>query len=125
MSNWRLEAACRGMDVAMFFADDDRREQPDGTIKALCASCDVSAECLADALEDPSTMGIRAGMTFAQRRRERYARGMNIRQPTGHGTYAGYRAHQKAGSLPCNECKTAGGKYLREWRLQRSGFGKA
>ena len=125
MNNWRLDAACRGMDVNMFFADDDRREQPDGTIKAICASCDVSAECLADALEDPNTMGIRAGMTFAQRRRERHARGMTIRQPTGHGTYAGYRAHQKAGSQPCDSCQAAGSKYLREWRLQRSGFGKA
>ena len=113
------------MDVNLFFADDNRREQPCATVKALCASCPVASECLAEAVNDGETMGIRAGTTYAQRRRERYAMGMNVRKPTEHGTYAGYRAHQKAGSIPCDPCKTAGGKYLREWRLQRSGFGKA
>ena len=125
MTNWRLDAACRGMDVNLFFADTNQKEHVSDTVKALCASCEVSAECLSEAVGNGETMGIRAGTTYAERRRERYVMGMNIRKPTGHGTYAGYRAHQKAGSIPCQPCQIAGGKYLREWRLQRSGFGKA
>lgn len=125
MSNWRLEAACRGMDVNLFFADDDRREQPSQVVKDTCASCTVAKDCLADAVKDASTIGIRAGLTTSQRRKERYALGIRIQQPAAHGTYAGYRAHQRMGTEVCQPCHIAGGKYLREWRLQRSGFGKA
>ena len=125
MTNRGLKAGWRSMDINRIFGENNVKEYVADTVKALCASCDVASECLSEAIGNRETMGIRAGTTYQERRRERTARGMNIRQPTGHGTYAGYRAHQKVKSIPCEPCQIAGGKYLREWRLQRSGFGKA
>lgn len=75
-SDWREQAACRGMGPAMFFptsADVGAIAQA----KAVCAGCPVKAACLEEALEMPWSMdewGIRAGMGSRARRRIRIAR---------------------------------------------------
>lgn len=40
---------------------------------------------------------------------------------TGHGTYAGYRKHQREGSPACQECKDAQASYSREYYEKRGG----
>ena len=59
---WRDRAACRGEDPSMFVP----RVEKDETVAealAVCAGCDVRAECLTDALKDPSLMGVWNGTT--------------------------------------------------------------
>jgi hypothetical protein len=48
---WHAQAACRGMGTAMFFPG--RTDDLDDA-RAVCARCNVKAECLAAALEDPT-----------------------------------------------------------------------
>lgn len=124
MSDWRMSAACRGMDVSIFFTADDQRENGLHTAIDVCNSCPVRKECLDDAVRDPSTLGIRGGLTTSQRRAHYYATGVKVKEPPPHGTYGRFRWHQRMGVPMCGPCETAGKKYLRDWRLQRSGFGR-
>jgi hypothetical protein len=48
---WHAQAACRGMGTAMFFPG--RTDDLDDA-RAVCARCNVKADCLAAALEDPT-----------------------------------------------------------------------
>lgn len=70
--SWRELAACRGMDTRIFFPEqgEDIRIP-----KAVCESCPVSAECLAEA-EENHELGVWGGTT----RRGRGQR-MAIRRP--------------------------------------------
>lgn len=64
--DWRDSAACLGHDSEMWFpAGEKSRDdllQAAGA-KAICATCPVQAECLADA----DGWGIRAGLTADER----------------------------------------------------------
>jgi WhiB family redox-sensing transcriptional regulator len=67
--NWREGAACRGMDVNMFFPEKGGQ----GTVttkkaKAICASCPVQEHCLSFALEADERIGIYGGTSERQRR---------------------------------------------------------
>lgn len=70
-SGWRGQAACRGMDVDVFFCED-------GTVpveaRRACESCPVRAECLEFALSVPTTAGYWAGTTQRDRNRMRRQR---------------------------------------------------
>ena len=66
--SWRARAACAGEDYEMFFAS---RSDPGGSrtikmAKAVCARCDVSSQCLKDALSN-NDYGIWGGTTEAER----------------------------------------------------------
>jgi WhiB family redox-sensing transcriptional regulator len=53
--DWRKYAACHGMDNTDFFPDYDASGRVTGReqrAKAVCATCDVVPECLADALRN-------------------------------------------------------------------------
>lgn len=78
-TRWWERGACRGADLALFDAPDShprRTGAPErkriAAAKAICARCEVVAECLADSvlLPDPS---IRGGLTAAERRAQRKA----------------------------------------------------
>ena len=72
---WHEQAACAGMDEALFFplgeggpAGAERIEQA----KAVCSACPVRAACLADAMtrESPSARyGVFGGLTAVERGR--------------------------------------------------------
>lgn len=68
ISEWRDRAACRGMDPNLFFPE--RGERVD-RLRAICAACDVRAECLTFALEQRVTFGFWGAKTEHQRRRLR------------------------------------------------------
>jgi WhiB family redox-sensing transcriptional regulator len=72
---WWTQAACRGVDVDLFFKPDKHeafdkaeRRRREGAAKALCRSCPVTASCLAEAIRVGDRYGIRAGLTPEERR---------------------------------------------------------
>lgn len=69
--DWRLEAACRGMDANVFFPDS---EEDAGPARAVCAGCPVRDECLEFALATRQMDGIWGGLTETERRRVRRRR---------------------------------------------------
>jgi WhiB family transcriptional regulator, redox-sensing transcriptional regulator len=63
---WRELGACRGLEAAMFYPDDDDLALE---AKAVCASCDVRIACLEHALQAREKSGIWGGATERERRR--------------------------------------------------------
>lgn len=63
---WHQEAACRGLDPALFFPDKGEDTAP---AKAVCQGCDVREECLNEALANDEWSGIFGGMSGRQRAR--------------------------------------------------------
>lgn len=64
-TDWRTQAACRGVDVAVFFpASGDLLNEA----RRHCGQCPVRADCLAEALRLRDVEGFRAGMTGDDRR---------------------------------------------------------
>ena len=61
--NWAGQAACRGKSDALFVkgAEQNRAKQ-------VCGSCNVRAECLAEALDNRIEWGVWGGMTERERR---------------------------------------------------------
>lgn len=64
--DWTLAAACRGMNVEIFFADS---RADIAAARAICARCPVRNDCADDALNTDGTYayGVRAGLTGKQR----------------------------------------------------------
>ena len=67
--NWREGAACRGMDVNMFFPEKGGQ----GAVttrkaKAICAGCAVQEHCLMFAIKADERLGIYGGTSERQRR---------------------------------------------------------
>lgn len=68
---WRSQAACRGSETALWFAEDQ------GEVKAavaVCKGCPVREECLTWAIENGERFGVLGGMTERQRKAERSKR---------------------------------------------------
>ncbi len=67
-ATWRKRAACRGVDVEIFFpeADDDVEAE---AAKAVCEMCPVRQACLEHALAHREREGIWGGATERERRR--------------------------------------------------------
>ena len=63
---WHQDAACRGLDPALFFPDKGEDTAP---AKAVCQGCDVREECLNEALANDELSGIFGGMSGRQRAR--------------------------------------------------------
>ena len=71
---WRMRAACRDEDPALFFPE------PGGTAtaaKRICADCLVKAECLAFAVASGERHGVFGGLS----ERERYGMGTRPSRP--------------------------------------------
>ena len=64
--SWYDEAACRGMDVELFYA-----EEPGQTSRALqvCAACPVRTRCHEAAMTEREAYGVWGGTPEQQRRR--------------------------------------------------------
>ncbi len=67
-ATWRRRAACRGIDVEIFFpeTDDDAVVE---VAKAVCEMCPVRQACLEHALAHREREGVWGGTTERERRR--------------------------------------------------------
>ncbi len=65
---WRVRAACQGLDPSIFYPSDDDELEADAA-KAVCAVCPVQAECLEHALGSKEREGVWGGATERERRR--------------------------------------------------------
>lgn len=74
--NWRMMAACLGMDPELFFPGKGEALTP---AKAVCASCPVRTECLDWGMEEG--FGIWGGTSDRDRRKMRKERGLRVRGP--------------------------------------------
>jgi WhiB family redox-sensing transcriptional regulator len=71
LSSWRLRAACRSVDSAVFFSPDAEwgraREAREARAKAICARCPVIRECAAYALTAGERHGVWGGLSEQDR----------------------------------------------------------
>lgn len=63
---WRQHAACRGMSPGIFHPLTNHGKDA-RKARSTCADCPVTDDCLTEALADPEALGIRAGLTEAER----------------------------------------------------------
>jgi WhiB family transcriptional regulator, redox-sensing transcriptional regulator len=70
-NDWRGDAACRDLDTAVFFPEDD---QGVAEAKAVCAACPVRDACLDFALITRQDDGVWGGLDESERRRVRRRR---------------------------------------------------
>ena len=107
---WRLRAACKGMDTRMFFPTTGLRAPVEAL--AACDGCPVRVQCGDHALvyEDHGTW---AGMNESDRRRKRKRLNLRVKNVDPEpkrpkcGTQAGYRAHLRRGEDACQPCMEA------------------
>ncbi|MCW3156462.1 WhiB family transcriptional regulator [Micropruina sp. KQZ13P-5] len=64
MDSWPMMAKCRGMQDDLFPDGADQKR-----VRTICYSCQVRAECLAEALDNRIEWGVWGGMTERERRR--------------------------------------------------------
>jgi WhiB family transcriptional regulator, redox-sensing transcriptional regulator len=63
--DWRVRALCAQVDPDIFFPE--KGESP-AAAKRVCASCEVRAECLQDALDRNERFGVWGGLSERERR---------------------------------------------------------
>lgn len=63
---WWDQGACRGLDAAIFYPDDEVGAQ---SAQAVCADCAVRVSCLDHALNSREKAGVWGGATEKDRRR--------------------------------------------------------
>ena len=113
---WMQSAACRGMDVNIFYPPVGEH----GTAaKRVCAGCPVAAECLAYAVNLGEHHGIWGGVAEKQRRKIRSRAFARVADRCG--TTAGYMAHYRHGTAICEPCRLAQRAHEREWRRRAGG----
>lgn len=115
---WRLQAACRGMDVQLFYP-----EKWDGetTMKAIavCETCSVREPCLDRAIQDREP-GVWGGMSERRRRVKAAEIGrIPYLAPISHGTEAGYKMHRRRLVPVCDACRIAHRAYVTSTRKER------
>lgn len=67
-ATWRKRAACRGIDVEIFFPETDDDADVEAA-KAVCEECPVRQACLEHALAHREREGVWGGATERERRR--------------------------------------------------------
>jgi WhiB family transcriptional regulator, redox-sensing transcriptional regulator len=67
-ASWRRHAACRGLDVEVFYPDTED-EADAAEAKAVCGQCTVRETCLEHALAHREREGVWGGTTERERRR--------------------------------------------------------
>jgi WhiB family redox-sensing transcriptional regulator len=70
---WQFRAACKGEDAVFFFAPNyfetkEEKRAREAKAKAICARCEVRAECLEYALRTREPHGIWGGLNELERR---------------------------------------------------------
>lgn len=80
--SWRESAACRGLDIELFFPEDTGSHYKYTNGIEVCNKCTVKDECLIDALSteiSTNMFGLRGGLTPRYRQINR----ANLRQQYG------------------------------------------
>jgi WhiB family transcriptional regulator, redox-sensing transcriptional regulator len=76
--DWHASGACTGEDLELFFGPDGEREGHrlirEALAKAVCAGCEVRAECLDYAVSRPEKYGTWGGLSEDERANERRRR---------------------------------------------------
>jgi WhiB family redox-sensing transcriptional regulator len=113
---------CRGMDPAVFFADNGATN---AIAKRVCVGCPVQNECLEYAVADPSLHGMWGGASYMERRVIRKKRGnvsrmARVKNPAKCGSTSGYNRHRLNGEEPCQSCLEARRAYESERKARRS-----
>ena len=78
MMTWHGRAACRGVDTEVFFrrtGSSPRFVYDDADAKAVCAVCEVTAECLAEGMRTKSE-GVWGGLNPDERKALRARQGV-------------------------------------------------
>ena len=104
--DWREQAECRDDPTPdRWFVPPGDRYGIDAA-KAVCTRCPVAAECLAEAMADPSIVGVWGGTSEKERAK---VRSRTPRQPKDiqHGTPGGHRTHLGRGEQSCGPCTAA------------------
>lgn len=69
--SWRLQAACRGADTAVFYGPEGerptRKRAREGRAKEICAACPVAQPCLQYALAHRECFGVWGGLGEQER----------------------------------------------------------
>ncbi len=65
VEGWQEEAACKGVDLDIFFSLDETDQKQ---ALELCRGCPVQQECLRDAIQQREMYGIWGGMRESERR---------------------------------------------------------
>ncbi|MCP5026437.1 MAG: WhiB family transcriptional regulator [Actinomycetia bacterium] len=68
MSSWNNLAACRGLDITIFFPDPEAEPEADRA-KSVCSECAVQGTCLERAIDRREKNGVWGGCTERERRR--------------------------------------------------------
>lgn len=101
---WVAEAACRGMDPALFIPPKDGASIRNiARAKAVCAICPVIDDCRREHATEP--LGIWFGTTPGERGE--------------HGTVNAFRRHRRNGEEACAACKAAVAEASRRYRAAR------
>lgn len=77
--NWRVEAACRGMNPNVFYPEVGGAAVR--IARTICNTCPVQTECLEDARQHREEYGVWGGKTVNER--DRYER-FNLNAPYAH-----------------------------------------
>lgn len=93
--DWRDRAECKDDPTPDLWFVTPSARHGIAAAKAICHRCPVAAECLAEAMADPSIVGVWGGATEGERKK---MRGAMPRQPKGiqHGTPGGHRRIERA-----------------------------
>ncbi len=75
--SWQDYANCRGADADLFFPE---RGASTRKAKAICAACQVQAECLEFAITESEKFGIWGGLSERERRKIRKQRALRARR---------------------------------------------
>lgn len=114
-TEWRTQAACRGIDPAFFFPERGDFEAMNAA-KDVCATCTVTADCLEYALVINERDGVFGGTSSRERRRLRSTQHRAPRTiAAGCGTNAGYERHRVAGGPACDACRAAHVAHNAQW----------
>lgn len=100
---WHLDAACRGLDPDLFHPRVNETHVA-RQAKDVCATCEVSDDCLRYALDLDITAGVWGGLSVEERQKLTVRTGL---PPINHGSEGGARAHYRRGETPCPSCRLA------------------
>lgn len=106
-TDWRDDAACRGVESDLFFPDKKATSQL-ADAKRVCARCPVYRQCGDWAISQGITEGVWGGMDEDARRGRRRTAGIRAASlPDPCGTEGALRRHQREGESACQTCRRA------------------
>lgn len=126
MTAWWERMACKGTGVEFVFDTNDASQKRINRCKTICARCPVADPCLTNELDvmrqNLPSIGVFGGSTQAERRLILQVEQQQMplddprTDPMDHGTGAGYTAHLRNGTDPCDDCLAAHARDVADYR---------